>query len=88
MRMRALFPALGAIGVAALAMPAPALAADAAAPYSNVDHRNDAGNDTGDRKVDRLNAGQLDEAQPRQQAAPVTTMPGSPPLSTVVVVPR
>jgi hypothetical protein len=34
-------------------------AANADNPYGNVDHRNDAGNDTGDNRVDGLNNGQL-----------------------------
>jgi hypothetical protein len=38
----------------------PALAANARRPYQNVDPRVDAGNDTGDRYVDDLNARQLD----------------------------
>ncbi len=37
------------------------LAANADNPYGNVDHRNDAGNDTGDAKVDQLNSGQLNQ---------------------------
>lgn len=37
------------------------LAADAAHPYSNIDHSNDAGNDTGDSQVETLNQQQLDE---------------------------
>ncbi len=36
------------------------LIANADNPYGNVDHRNDAGNDTGDSQVERLNEGQLD----------------------------
>jgi len=36
-------------------------AANASAPYANVDHRNDAGNDTGDSQVDKLNDMQLDK---------------------------
>jgi hypothetical protein len=43
--------------------PSPLLAANADAPYSNVDKRNDAGNDTGNSKVEGLNKGQLDENQ-------------------------
>ena len=39
-----------------------AWAADAAHPYSNIDHSVDAGNDTGDSQVDRLNQQQLDQA--------------------------
>jgi len=41
----------------------PALAANAEAPSQNVDKSNDAGNSTGDDKVDSLNKGQLDENQ-------------------------
>ncbi len=48
--------------VAAPAMiPSVAHAAHAGAPYKNVDKRNDAGNDTGDSKVDQLNAQQLNQ---------------------------
>ncbi len=35
--------------------------ADANNPYGNVDHSNDAGNDTGDSQVDRLNEQQLNQ---------------------------
>lgn len=35
--------------------------ADAKAPYRHVNRRNDAGNNTGDAEVDRLNSMQLDE---------------------------
>lgn len=50
-------------------------AANADSPYSNIDRRNDAGNDTGDKRVDGLNANQLNgnytgAVQPR---APSTT---------------
>lgn len=51
-----------ALPAAAAASPAPAevqLAANARDPYGNIDRRNDAGNDTGDSQVDRLNEGQL-----------------------------
>jgi hypothetical protein len=41
--------------------PGAALAAHAGAPYTNVDHSNDMGNNTGDSQVDSLNAGQLNE---------------------------
>jgi hypothetical protein len=41
--------------------PSAAFAAHAGAPYSNVDHSNDMGNDTGDSQVEGLNAGQLNE---------------------------
>ncbi len=57
---------------------APALAANADAPQSNVDKRNDAGNSTGNDKVDALNRGQLDASQkPAAPAAPAST-PASP----------
>ncbi len=39
--------------------PAASYAADAANPYGNVNHANDAGNDTGDSQVDQLNQQQL-----------------------------
>ena len=48
----------------ALAAPTAALAANANQPYSNVDHRVDAGNNTGDAQVDQLNQAQL--SQPGQ----------------------
>lgn len=38
----------------------PAFAANADAPYTNVDPRNDRGNDTGDSQVDGLNKSQTD----------------------------
>ena len=51
---------LAVIGVGlALAAPPAAWAANANNPYSNVDRRVDAGNNTGDAQVDRLNQAQL-----------------------------
>ena len=50
---------LSALALATGASVRPALAAHAGAPYKNVNHKNDAGNDTGDSKVDQLNAAQL-----------------------------
>jgi hypothetical protein len=47
--------------VMALMAPQVSHAADAASPYKNVDHRTDAGNDTGDSQVDKLNETQLDK---------------------------
>ncbi len=63
---------------------APALAANADAPQSNVDKRDDAGNSTGNDKVDALNRGQLDASQkPAAPAAPAsapaTPSPAAPP---------
>ena len=42
-----------------LAAPVTAFAANANNPYANVDHRNDAGNNTGDAQVEPLNQAQL-----------------------------
>lgn len=55
--------------------PSAAFAAHAGAPYSNVDHSNDMGNNTGDSQVDGLNAGQLNENYrgPVQLRAPSAT---------------
>ena len=60
-----------------------AFAANARAPYSNVDHSNDMGNDTGDSKVEGLNAQQLNEnyhgplqmRPPANSQAPVSSPP-------------
>ncbi len=49
-----------ALGAAAL-LSGTAYAANWHDPYGNVDHRVDAGNDTGDSQVDQLNAQQLNE---------------------------
>jgi hypothetical protein len=47
-------------GAGYLLAPTPAQAANAGAPYTNVDRSNDRGNDTGDSRVDGLNSAQLD----------------------------
>ena len=46
-------------GLVLAAAPVTAFAANANHPYTNVDHRNDAGNNTGDGQVDQLNQSQL-----------------------------
>jgi hypothetical protein len=51
--------ALALLGGVALAPSAHA--ANARHPYSNVNHANDAGNDTGDSRVDQLNSAQLNQ---------------------------
>jgi hypothetical protein len=73
-----------ALGLAAwvAALPSPAPAANADQPYQNIDPSNDAGNDTGDSKVEGLNRGQLDE---NQGAAGQKPSPGA--SGSVVVVP-
>ena len=44
-----------AVAPALALTPSPVLAANADAPYQNVDHSNDKGNDTGDSQVEGLN---------------------------------
>ncbi len=67
MRMMSALTAL-----AVFLLPAAALAADAAHPYSNVNRRVDAGNNTGDAQVDGLNQAQLGGTgyQPRTTSGP------------------
>jgi hypothetical protein len=48
--------------------PNSALAANANNPYGNINHANDAGNDTGDSQVPALNQAQLDAARGAMQA--------------------
>ena len=75
-----------ALGTAVALAPGQGRAANAGHPYQNVDHSNDKGNDTGDSKVEGLNAAQLDENQKPPVHAPsvvVTQPPG-----TTIVVPR
>ena len=63
------------------------LAADARNPYGNINRQDDAGNDTGDAQVDRLNEGQLDrnyrgpyqQMPPRGYAGPPPGYAGPPP---------
>lgn len=71
-----LLPAL-ALALGLGLAPAPLRAANADHPDQNVDKRNDAGNDTGNSQVDRLNSGQLDENQ-RPPAAAGATAPTPP----------
>jgi hypothetical protein len=77
-----------AFGTGAMLAPAPAMAAHAGAPYTNVDHSNDDGNATGDSRVDALNSGQLNKNYqgPLQLRAPadgtatgMAQPPGAPP---------
>lgn len=71
MKLVAFLPAL-VLAVGLGTCPAPAWAANADHPDRNVDPRNDAGNDTGNSQVDRLNSGQLDE----NQGSPARGVPG------------
>lgn len=75
-----------AITITLLLGAAPALAANADAPQSNVDKRNDAGNSTGNNKVDALNRGQLDgnqkpAAPPAPASTPAAPAPAAPPTA-------
>jgi hypothetical protein len=47
------------VGTGCLLAPPAAQAANAGAPYTNIDRSNDRGNDTGDSRVDGLNSAQL-----------------------------
>jgi hypothetical protein len=79
------------IGSATVLVSTDLFAANADNPYGNVDHHNDAGNDTGDNRVDQLNNGQLNgnyqgTVQPRAPSGPpgvvaVPPPPGMPPQS-------
>jgi len=84
--MKQIAIALTLLAVAA----APALAANADAPQSNVDKTNDAGNRTGNDKVDALNRGQLDANQkPAAPAAtPAPAAPAAPPAASAPQAPR
>jgi hypothetical protein len=54
-------------------------AANARNPYGNVDPRVDAGNNTGDAEVERLNQAQLDHTYRGPQYDPGAAAPGYPP---------
>ncbi len=75
-----------AASAGALVASHPALAAHAGAPYANVDRSNDAGNDTGDAKVDALNAAQLNSNY--WQAARQPGAVPNPPHPPVVIPPN
>lgn len=64
------------------ALACPALAANADAPHGGVDRSNDAGNSTGDDKVDTLNRGQLDANQ-----KPATVQPAPDPATVAPAAP-
>jgi hypothetical protein len=71
------------LGATMALSPSAAHAANANNPYGNVDHSNDAGNDTGDSKVGGLNAQQLNEnykgpLELRAPAGPTTVVPAQP----------
>ncbi len=74
-------PYLLAAGLLAATMLAPVAghAANAGNPYGNVDRRNDAGNDTGDSQVDRLNDQQLQGNGIPRDAYNPGYAPGAPP---------
>lgn len=53
--------------------------ANARNPYGNIDRRVDAGNNTGDSEVERLNDAQLNRNYPGPQYGPGAAPPGYPP---------
>ena len=79
------------MGIGFLLRPMPAMAAHAGAPYTNVDHSNDMGNNTGNSQVDSLNSAQLNQnyrgpvelhpvpANPSVPMAPQSAEPPPPP---------
>ncbi|MEJ1976575.1 MAG: hypothetical protein WDN49_11195 [Acetobacteraceae bacterium] len=78
--MRPYLVVIGLLG-ATMLTPAASYAANAGNPYGNVNHANDAGNDTGDSEVDQLNQAQLNSGGiPAQSYAPGYVAPpaGSP----------
>jgi hypothetical protein len=83
------FVALG-LGAAIALTPSGARAANADNPYGNVDHSNDAGNTTGDSRVDGLNANQLNHNYqgPLELRPPSGTSTAMPAQPGVVVVPQ
>ena len=74
MKITAMLAALALVASPAL-LPSAAHAAHAGAPYKNVNKKNDAGNDTGDAKVDELNAAQLNQNYKGQNPAVPPAMP-------------
>jgi hypothetical protein len=60
MKITTLFATFALVAAPAI-VPSVAHAAHAGAPYKNVNKQNDAGNDTGDSQVDKLNAQQLNQ---------------------------
>ena len=66
-------------GLLAICLASAAHAANADHPYSNVNPQNDAGNDTGDSRVDALNQAQLNggyRVRPRSPSGPGYGIPG------------
>lgn len=55
--------------------------ANARNPYGNIDRKDDAGNDTGDSQVDRLNTMQLDQNYRGGAMDPARQAPPAPPPS-------
>ena len=76
MRITALLTAFTLAATPAM-IPVAAHAAHAGAPYKNVNKKNDAGNDTGDAKVDQLNQAQLDKLATSQPPAAASAPPAS-----------
>lgn len=75
--MKSILIASAAFALALSAAPA-AMAANAKMPYKNIDRSNDAGNNTGDSEVDKLNSAQLDQNY-KGPYTPITPGMASPP---------
>ncbi len=80
---------LAALAAGLLFAPAVGHAANWRQPYSNVDRRTDAGNDTGDAQVPALNEAQLDRNYHGSWYYPNGTdnPPAAPPPGTMMVMP-
>jgi hypothetical protein len=85
------------MGIGFLLSPVPAMAAHAGAPYANVDHSNDMGNDTGDAQVDSLNSAQLNQNYrgpvelhpvPANPSVVMAPQSGEPPPALAAIAPR
>ena len=78
--MKSVLAAATAVALTLSLAPA-AMAANARTPYRNVDRSNDAGNDTGDARVDQLNNAQLDQnyTGPRYTLPPPGSAAAAPP---------
>ena len=78
---RAVLASLVLSAAVAATVSMPAHAANARHPYSNIDRRNDAGNDTGNAETERLNSLQLRGGQAPgypAQPYPAQPYPGAP----------
>ncbi len=83
MKHMVLAVSLAGFGLVAV-LPLAARAANADNPYGNIDHSNDAGNNTGDSQVDGLNKSQLN----RNYQGPLEVRPPNGPVMLVPAQPQ